>query len=154
MIIPFKQSDKPASEAYLNNITYSMFNAELVTRNNQHTLKAAPKTIPLRRRDRLNESSLKKYTYGKLNLTKFLQLLRQSSSLVSDFKLHEREVDSESLSLVTDENNLSGKGYSVDFDKMNKVNIDVASNRIDVVCDNDEYRVVVKDCLLKCLSSL
>lgn len=130
-----------------------MFNAELVTRNNQHTLKAAPKTIPLRRRDRLNESSLKKYTYGNLNLTKFLQLLRQSSGL-SAFKLHEREVDGESLSLVTDENNLSGKGYSLDFDKMNKVNVDVASNRIDVLCDNDEYRVVVKDCLLKCLSSL
>ena len=150
MLLPFKPSDKHP-EAYLNNISYSMFNAELVTRNNHHVLKAAPKTIPLRRRDRLNESSLKKYTYGKLNLTKFLHLLRQIG--LGAFKLCERDSDSV-LNVVTDENSLTGRCYSLDFDKVNKVNIDVVANQIDVLCDNEEYRVMVKDCLLKCLSTL
>lgn len=59
-------------------VLFQTFNAQLVTKNNKHTLKAAPKTIPLTRRDRINEASLKKYPYGKLNLDRLTNLLRQS----------------------------------------------------------------------------
>ena len=127
-----------------------MFNAELITRNNHHTLKAAPKTIPLRlgRKDRLNQSSLKKYTYGKLNLSRLLTVLRQSGMV---FKLKEKD----RLGLqVTDESDLNCERYCVDFDRTNRIDLDMSGNRIEVVCDNDELRVKAKDCLLKCLSSL
>ncbi len=137
MIIPFKETNQ--------NMAYSMFNAELVTRNNHHLLKAAPKTIPLRRRDRLNQSSLRKYTYGKLNLSRLLSAMRQSGLV---FKVLD------GLSVVVDESGVSSGKYCVEMDKTNRVDLDLDGNRTEVVCDNDEYRVKVKDCLLKCLSSL
>lgn len=153
MIIPYKNTDKTQMQDtnQLNNITYSMFNAELITRNNHHTLKAAPKTIPLRRRDRLNQSSLKKYTYGKLNLAKLLSMMRQAG--LNQFKLFERDEEN-CCQVVTDENSLTSKRYSVEFDKLNRIELDISANLIDVKCENDEHRVKIKDCLLKCLSSL
>ncbi len=122
-----------------------MFNAELVTKNNHHLLKAAPKTIPLRRRDRLNQSSLKKYTYGKLNLPRLLSMMRQSGLV---FKVYD------GMCVVMDESGLKSDKYNIELDKMNKVHLDLSENKIDVLCDNEEYRVKVKDCLLKCLGSL
>lgn len=151
MIIPSRSSSNDKSDSLINNISYTMFNAELITRNNHHLLKAAPKTIPLTRRDRLNESTLKKYTYGKLPLQKFLTILRQSG--LNNFKLNEKE-DGNILNQVTDENTLNSKMYSVEIDKANFVDIDINCNRINVNCDNDDYRIKIKDSLLKCLSSL
>lgn len=145
MIIPSRGNEKS------DNIPYTMFNAELITRNNHHFLKAAPKTIPLTRRDRLNESTLRKYTYGKLPLQKFLSILRQSG--LNNFKLNEKD-DGVFQGQVTDENFLNKKMYSIEIDKSNFIDIDINCNKINVSCDNDEYRVKIKDSLLKCLGSL
>lgn len=76
IIVPAAASRKTAGAS--KDVLFQTFNAQLVTKNNKHTLKAAPKTIPLTRRDRINEASLKKYPYGKLNLDRLTNLLRQS----------------------------------------------------------------------------
>ena len=153
MLIPFKTSEKLQNENHLNNISYSTFNAQLVTKNNRHLLRAAPKTIPLSRRDRMNESSLKKYTYGKLNILTFLFILRQAG--LSTFKLFERDEELVAKEiLVIDEASLSGKKVSIEIDKANGIEIDLLANNINVNCENEEYRVKVKDCLLKCLNTL
>lgn len=72
-------------------VIYQTFNAQLVTKNNHHTLRAAPKTIPLTRRDRINEASLKKYPYGKLNLDRLMNFLRQSGLV--NIRLVEKQSD-------------------------------------------------------------
>ncbi len=101
----------------------------------------------------MNESSLRKYTYGKLNLTKFLIIIRQAG--FNSFKLSERdENNSNKLIQVLDESNFSNKAYTIELNPTNKIEIDINTNEINVNFDNEDYRVKIKDCLLKCLSSL
>jgi integrator complex subunit 9 len=152
----------------INNIGYCKFDAHLVTRNNQHTLRAAPKTIPLTRRDRINMSHLKKYTYGKLNFERFVAALRKTG--VHTFRLVERDQLDEVVRVVAVERDLpfgdeigggGGDGawdengrYTIEIDCFNKIDVDLAVNRVSVLCDNEECRVKVKDALLKCLKTL
>lgn len=92
MIMPSKKNfliSKDINDLNANNIAFATFNAQLCTKNNHHVLKAAPRTIPLTRRDRLNESNLRKYCYGKLNVEKFLNTLRHYG--LNTFKLTEKE---------------------------------------------------------------
>ena len=154
-------------------VFYQTFNAQLVTKNNHHTLKAAPKTIPLTRRDRINEASLKKYPYGKLNLDRLMNLLKQSG-LVS-IRLIEKQTEISNihkdqifkavylkLYLLLDENLeldetgmnlLNANKYLIEIDANNRIDIDINSNKIDVVCDNEDYRLKIKDSLLKCFKA-
>lgn len=131
------------------------FNAQLLSKNNSHVLKAAPKTIPVNRRDRIKESNFKKYPYGKFNLDKFLNLLRQFG--LNDAKLVDRSVveDNHLTSLmekdVLNDNNLK---YIIEIDAFNRIDIDMCSNIINIFCENDEFRVKIKDALLRCLKTL
>lgn len=147
-------------------VSYTTFTAQLVTKNNHHTLNAAPKTIPLSRRDRINESNLKKYTYGKLNLDKFLSTLRQAG--LNSFKLIEKTNTNEDgedqetgreESLADEANQMNdlmsyfSNKYLIEIDANNKIDLDLNANKINVVCDNDDYRLKIKDSLLKCLKA-
>ena len=146
-------------------VNYCKFDAHLTTRNNHHTLKAAPKTIPLTRRDRINMSHLKKYTHGKLNFEKFLVLLRKAG--VQAFKLIEKDNLNENgkvLMIDRDTNLVEGDAnstaayenakYLIEIDVFNKIEIDLSLNKVNVMCDNEESRLKVRDTLLKCLKSL
>ncbi|CAF0809066.1 unnamed protein product [Brachionus calyciflorus] len=136
--------------------SFVTFNAQLVSKNNSHVLKAAPKTIPVTRRDRIKESSLKKYPYGKLNVDKFLNVLRQFG--LNDAKIVDRNSLEENI-IMTNldkdtclvDNNLR---YLIEIDQFNRVDIDLSSNKINIICDNDDFRVKIKDSLLRCLKTL
>ena len=95
MIIPAKRNvtlAKDLSDLNINgNVAFTTFNAQLVTKNNTHVLKAAPRTIPLMltKRARINESNLRKYPYGKLNIELFVKYLKQTG--LTTLKLVEQE---------------------------------------------------------------
>lgn len=164
MIMPTKKNfliSKDLNDLNVNsNVAFATFNAQLVTKNNHHVLKAAPRTIPLTRRDRLNESNLRKYVYGKLNLNSFLNLLRQAG--LNSFKVSEKENDEASNGLTMssiDKDTLLVEGsanmrYLIEIDGANRISVDLNTNKVNVVCDNEEIRVKVKDSLLKCLKTL
>ncbi|RNA33688.1 integrator complex subunit 9 [Brachionus plicatilis] len=136
-------------------VPFVTFNAQLMSKNNSHVLRAAPKTIPVNRRDRIKESNFKKYPYGKFNLDKFLNVLRQFG--LSEAKLMDRDVAQDGLltSLMEkDAANDNGLRYLVEIDASNKIDIDMGSNRINVLCENDDFRVKIKDALLRCLKTL
>ena len=145
MILPTK-SNKDSNEKIINNITYSTFKAQLITKNNSHLLKAAPRTIPLTRRDRLKESNLRKYTYGKLQLNLFIKTL---INVGLQFKIIEKNEDD-----VPTEYNEAKSKFCIEFDKSNRADIDLNQNLVNILCDNEDIRVKVKDSLLKCLSVL
>lgn len=164
MIAPSKKNfalSKDINDPSANNASFATFNAQILTKNNTHVLKAVPKTIPLTRRDRLNETNLKKYTYGKLNLDKFLNSLRQSG--LNSFKITERDANSEiTMDEILGEDNQSSSQnvstntnrYWIEMDRLNKIDVDLNTNKVNVLCENDDYRVKIKDCLLKCLKTL
>lgn len=176
MIMPSRKNLNELSSAPSNTL-YSTFNAQLVTKNNHHILKAAPRTIPLTRRDRLNESNLRKYAYGKLNLEKFLNSLRQNG--LNSFKLVEK--DNNKIDTVDDYNNdplanlniaaidtdtilvnekpvqankTNEPNYIIEFDSFNKILVDMNTNQINVISDNEDLRVKIKDSLFKCIKTL
>jgi integrator complex subunit 9 len=167
MLIPSRKlhaaRDQENTLNMINNVSYCKFDAHLVTRNNHHTLKAAPKTIPLTRRDRINMSHLKKYTYGKLSFERFVVTLRKAG--VQSFKLIERDNLDDVIRVfliekdtpMIDENATGvyeNSKYTIEIDCFNKVDVDLNLNKINVLCDNEDYRVKVKDSLLKCLKTL
>lgn len=124
----------------MGDVPFATFNAQLVTKNNQHVLKATPRTIPVTRRDRIYESNLKKYAYGRINLDKFLNMLRQSG--ISQARLIDED-------LVDDQ-----QRFIIEIDPQNRIDLDLASNRINVLCENEEFRIRIKDCLLRSLKTL
>lgn len=141
------------------NLQFTTFNAQLVTRNNRHLLKAAPRTIPVIRRDRLHASDAKKYTYGKLNVEKLMQTLKNLGLI--NIKLIEKPFkktgdismqidDIEDIDELTNESNK----YLIEINKTNSIDIDINSNQVCVNCENEEIRVKIKDALLKCLNIL
>jgi hypothetical protein len=173
MIMPSKKilndSNSVSSKAL-----YSTFNAQLVTKNNHHILKAAPRTIPLTRRDRLNESNLRKYAYGKLNVEKFLNSLRQNG--LNSFKLIEKDnikkdvanddplynlniaaIDNDTI-LVNEKfaqaNKTNEPNYLIEFDNFNRILVDSNTNQINIISDNEDLRVKIKDALFKCIKTL
>lgn len=122
-----------------NNIAYSTFSAHLVTKNNEHVLKAAPKTIPLTRRDRLDESNLKRYLHGKLNVEQFEMNIKQLGF-------------SKTIRIKPVEN--TENIYIIEINKQNKIIIDLLSNSISIINNNEDIRNKIKDCILKCLNTL
>ena len=160
MIMPIK-----SKEQTLNNIAYTAFKAQLITKNNSHLLKAAPRTIPLTRHDRLKESNLRKYTYGKLNLNLFLKNI---VNFGLKFKFNEKtnddydgdDNDDKLTSNNNNNNNIDSASvnnktkFCMEFDSLNKVDIDLNQNQVNINCDNEDLRVKVKDSLLKCLNVL
>lgn len=163
IIIPSKKNNF-LSETSLNNVSFATFNAQLITKNNHHVLKAAPRTIPLTRRDRINESNLKKYTYGKINVDKFLGLLKQCG--LAQAKLIGKSLSEENSGLsmtsvdkdtcLIDDASTTGQTVKtyIEIDSTNKIELELSVNKINVLCDNEDYRVKIKDCLLKCLKTL
>ena len=155
MIVPIKipiAQMREMSDRNLSNVSFASFNAQLVTKNNRHVLKAAPRAIPLTRRDRVNESNLKKYTYGKFDLDFFLNSLRQSG--IVNFRVVEKIDDIQESNVESKPAPGKCGKYLVELDKANKIDVDTISNQINVACDNDDLRVKVKDCLLKCFYTL
>jgi hypothetical protein len=142
------------------NIQFTTFNAQLVTKNNRHLLKATPKTIPVTRRDRLLASDSKKYVYGKLNADKLVQTLKnmglvsvklvEKSTIKKDESIHLDLDDPDDITPTT----LNNFKYLIEINKNNSIEIDVNANQINVNCENEEIRVKIKDALLKCLNSL
>ena len=108
-------------------------------------------------------SHLKKYTYGKLSLERFLNTLRKVLSQ-SAFNLVEKNGADERVRVwpierdkqIVEESGRFGEGpkYAVELDGFNWVDLDLSANRVSVFCDNEELRVKVKDALLKCLKTL
>jgi len=153
---------KDSGDLNLNgNIAFTTFNAHLVTKNNHHVLKAAPKTIPLMltKRARINESNLRKFTYGKLNLDQLVKALNLVG--FSNIKVVEKENtknDRKTSSLDNDalftDINTESKSYTINIDCNNSINIDLNNNKINVYCDNEDIRNKIKDSLLKCLKTL
>lgn len=138
-----------------DSVPFVTFNAQLISKNNNHVLKAAPKTIPVNRRDRIKESNFKKYPYGKFNLDKFLNLLRQFG--LSDAKLVDRNlIDDNYLAnlIEKDTSNDNGLRYFVEIDASNRIDIDVTSNKMNILCENDECRIKIKEALLRCFKTL
>lgn len=43
--------------------------------------------------------------------------------------------------------------YLIEIDPNNRIDIDMNSNKIDVICDNEDYRLKIKDSLLKCFKA-
>jgi integrator complex subunit 9 len=165
IIIPSKRnvslSKDPGDLSLNGNIAFTTFNAQLVTKNNHHVLKAAPKTIPLMltKRARINENNLRKFTYGKLNIDQLVKALNLVG--FSNIKVVEKEStkndrktsDPDSDTLFTDINTES-KSYTINIDCNNSINIDLNNNKINVYCDNEDMRNKIKDSLLKCLKTL
>ena len=165
IIIPSKKNillSKDLADLNLSgNSAFTTFNAQLVTKNNHHVLKAAPKTIPLMltKRARINESNLRKYTYGKIQIDQLMKAL----SLIgfTNLKIAEKEninTNRTNLGLQTDaiitDLNSELKSYLIKIDSNNTINVDLNSNKIDVNCDNEDIRNKIKDSLLKCLKTL
>ena len=121
------------------NCAYSTFSAHLVTKNNQHILKAAPKTIPLTRRDRLDESNLKQFVYGKINIQELENNLRQFG--LSRIK---------TTSKYSNQDNV----YQIEINSQNSLVVNPANNSISIVTDNEDIRNKIKDAFLKCLNTL
>jgi integrator complex subunit 9 len=177
MIMPTKKNINNLNSVPSKTL-YSTFNAQLVTKNNHHILKAAPRTIPLTRRDRLNESNLRKYAYGKLNLEKFLNALRQNG--LNSFKLAEKDNSKKEIvndyssdplfnlniaaidndTILVNEKNLQTTNktdepnYIIEFDSFNRILVDLNTNQINIVSDNEDLRVKIKDSLFKCIKTL
>ena len=120
------------------NCSYSTFSANLVTKNNQHILKAAPKTIPLTRRDRLDESNLKQFVYGKINIQEFEENLRQSGL----YKIKTNKIDNQEDS------------YQIEINSQNKVIVNLLNNSLRIINNNEDIRSKIKDAFLKCLNTL
>lgn len=113
-------------------------------------------------------SHLKKYTHGKLSFERFLQLLRKSG--IQTFKLIVKDSLDESVRVIMvdpnshkeasitgasdDENATRCPKYTIEIDSFNKIDIDLSLNRVNVLCDNEDYRVKARDSLLKCLKIL
>jgi integrator complex subunit 9 len=155
--------NKEVGNTNTNKIAFATINAQLVTKNNHHILRATTRTIPLNRRDRLNQSNLKKYVYGKLNLDRFIMILRQSG--FNNLKITEKERSEQEGSellmssldkdtLLVDDSVLFCNRYLIEIDEQNKVEVDINLNKINVMCENDDIRVKIKDSLLKCLKAL
>ena len=150
-------ASKDTAAAAANSLAYSTFKAQLITKNNSHLLKAAPRTIPLTRNDRLKESNLRKYTHGKLNMNTFLKNLVNISL---PFKLIGKNEDSASNSNSSSSAMQSGSEddakskMTIEFDSTNRVDIDLNQNSVNVFCDNEDIRLKIKDSLLKCLNVL
>jgi integrator complex subunit 9 len=139
-----------------NNVwSYTVFNAQLVVKNNHNILRAAPRTIPLTRKDRLKEVNFKKYTYGRLNLDKFTSMLRNAIG-TNSLKINELEGNETTTSDGGDmgSSNLSSQRYAIEMDKSNRIEIDLNANKVNVLCDNEELRVKIRDSLTKCLNYL
>ena len=157
MIMPIK-----SKEQTLNNIAYTAFKAQLITKNNSHLLKAAPRTIPLTRHDRLKESNLRKYTYGKLNLNLFLKnIVNFGLKFKFNEKTNDTDYDGDDNDDKLTSNNIDSASvnnnktkFCMEFDSLNKVDIDLNQNQVNINCDNEDLRVKVKDSLLKCLNVL
>jgi integrator complex subunit 9 len=146
MIMPTKRTlslSKDLNDLNLNggNVAFTTFNAQIVTKNNAHVLKAAPKTIPLMltKRARINETNLKRYTYGKINVEHLLKVLRASG--LNQVKLIESDGGESTQVLIA-------------VDGTNRLCIEPSTNRVNVYCDNDDIRNKIKDSLLKCLKTL
>ena len=147
MIMP-NRTNSANKDSNPNNLAYSTFKAQLITKNNSHLLKAAPRTIPLTRNDRLKESNLRKYTHGKLQMTMFLKNL---VNIGLTFKFIEKTEDSSSGAAL---NSSEESKKIIEFDSNNRVDIDLNQNTVNVFCDNEDIRLKVKDSLLKCLNVL
>jgi integrator complex subunit 9 len=168
-ILSANNSNKDPDFADVNTqITFCKFDAHLHTKDAHHTLKATPKTIPLTKRDRIHMSHLRKYPYGRLNFERFLSILRKSGS-INAFKILERDQNSGDVlktlnvdkdTVLSDENLFNASNlenfnhYTIEIDEFNRIDLDLSSFKVDVNCDNDEYRIKVKDTLLKCLKTL
>ena len=119
------------------NCAYSTFSAHLVTKNNQHILKAAPKTIPLTRRDRLDESNLKQFVYGKINIQELL-----------------RQLDLNLLTISNKYSNSQEDVYHIDINEKNRLIVNPSNNSMRIITDNEDTRNKIKDAFLKCLNTL
>ena len=129
MINPQRRSKEQPTAAY------ATFSANRLTKNNKHTLCAAPRSIPLTRRDRLGDCALRKYVHGRLSVERLANALRQCGLDANAYRLIETD-------------------STIEFDARNRVRLNVNAQQVDVVCDNDELRVKIKDSLLKCLKTL
>lgn len=43
--------------------------------------------------------------------------------------------------------------YLIELDANNRIDVDMNANKIDVVCDNEDVRLKIKDSLLKCFKA-
>ncbi len=150
MIMPVRVNNA-SKDMTTNNLAYTTFKAQLITKNNSHLLKAAPRTIPLTRNDRLKESNLRKYAHGKLNLNMFLKNLVNISL---PFKFIGKNEDSSGSSAIQSGDDDAKSKMTIEFDNTNRVDIDLNQNTVDVFCDNEDIRLKIKDSLLKCLNVL
>lgn len=152
MIMPTKNvASRDPNEKIIPNVSFSTFKAQLITKNNSHLLKPAPRTIPVTRRDRLRELNLRKYTHGKLNLNLFIKNL-VNVGLTCKFNERTDETSGEQSNGTDD---AYGKTkFTIDFDSTNRCDVDLNQNTCNIFCDNEDIRVKVKDSLLKCLNVL
>jgi hypothetical protein len=152
-IIQLKQATLLANNPNTASTMYTTFTANLLTKNNLHYLTPAPKTIPLTRRDRLDESNnLKKYVFGKLSLEQVELNLRQSGFgkvIVKPINTNPQPV----LSNPSVKQDVKTDVYSIEIDKFNSVLIDFKANSIHIFDNNEDMRNKMKDALLKCLNT-